>query len=180
VHLLILAASCALAVAGSASAQSALNMGGTISPTCTAFSMTNPTVNLRNISSTTSPGALNTAAVNVTLSSTAPSITCNGGGTTLSINADPLTGPALPLGAPSSFSNIVDYTATINKSGTGAFVQSIPTAGIANATTSTTPTSATVGLVDSSFTIALSGAVAGGVLIAGGYNGTLTIALTPG
>jgi hypothetical protein len=170
----------ALIATGPACAQSALNMSSNISPTCTALSLVGSPKDLGVISDPSSPGALNVAAVNVALTSTTSSITCNGGGTTLSIDANPLTGPALPSGAPSTFSNIVNYTATINKSGAGAFVQTIAASGIANQTTDANPTSSTIGLVASNFSIALSNAAAGGVLIAGGYNGTVTIALTPG
>jgi hypothetical protein len=166
--------------AGSASAQSALNMNSKITPSCTAFSAASNSINLGNISDPASPGALKSAAVNVALTSTTPSITCNGGGTTLSIDANPLTGPALPVGVPSTFSNIVNYTATINKSGAGAFVQAIAPTGIANQTTDPSATSSTIGLVASNFSIALSNAAAGGILIAGDYSGTVTIALTPG
>jgi hypothetical protein len=169
-----------LVMSGTAQAQSALNVNGTISATCSALTLANSTVNLGVISDPSSPGALNPAAVNVALSSTTPSITCNGGGTTLSIDANPLTGPALPLGVPSTFSNLVNYTATINKSGAGAFVQSLPASGIANSTTDSAATSSTIGLVASNFSIALSDAAAAGILISGGYSGTVTIALTPG
>jgi hypothetical protein len=179
-HLFVLAGSFAFGLAGAAQAQTALNMNGTITATCTAVSLANPTINLGNISDPISPGALNAAAVNIPLTSTTPSITCNGGGTTLSINANPLTGPALPTGVPSTFSNLVNYTATINKSGAGAFVQTIAPTGIANQTTDPSATSSTIGLVASNFSIALSNAAAGGILIAGDYSGTLTIALTPG
>ena len=170
----------ALAIGGAVQAQSALDMSSNISPTCTVFSLTSSAVNLGNISDPSSPGALNAAAVNVALSSTTPSITCNGGGTTLSIDANPLTGPALPTGAPSAFSNLVHFKATINKSGTGAFVQTLPSAGIANVSSDTNASSATVGLIASNFSIGLSEAAAAGILIAGGYNGTVKITLTPG
>jgi hypothetical protein len=163
-----------------AMAQSALDLGSTISPTCTAFSLTTNTVNLGTISDPSSPGALNAAAVNIALSGTTPSITCNGGGTTLSIDANPLTGPALPSGAATFFSNTVNYTATINKAGGSDFVQTLAPTGISNASSSPSATSSTVGLVAGNFSIALSGAATGAPLIAGGYTGTVTIALTPG
>jgi hypothetical protein len=170
----------ALAISTTAHAQSALDLGTTISPTCTAFSLTTNTVNLGTISDPNSPGALNAAAVNKPLSGTTPSITCNGGGTTLSIDANPLTGPVLPSGSAAFFSNIVNYTATINKSGSGDFVQSIASTGISNASSAASATSATIGLVAGNFSIELSGAAAAGTLVAGGYTGTVTIALTPG
>jgi hypothetical protein len=179
-HRLVLASCCAFAFAGAAQAQTALNMNGTISATCTALLLANSPINLGTISDPVSPGALNAAAVNRPLTSTTPSITCNGGGTALSIDADPLTGPALPTGVPSTFSNLVNYTATINKTGADAFVQAIAPSGIANQTTDANPTSSTIGLVASNFSIALSNAAAGGILIAGDYSGTVTIALTPG
>ena len=169
-----------LSMAGAAQAQSALNMNGTISATCTALTLANSTVILGIISDPSSPAALNAAAVNVELTSTTPSITCNGVGTTLSIDADPLTGPALPVGMPNTFSNLVNYAATINKSGTSAYAQNLAAAGIANATTDAAESSATVDLIARNFSIALSGAAAGGILVSGGYFGTATIALTPG
>jgi hypothetical protein len=169
----------ALSITGTAHAQSALNISGTISPSCSVLTLASAPVNLNSISDPSSPGALNAAAVNVLLRTT-PSITCNGGGTTLSIDAAPLLGPSLPAAASSLFSNVVNYTATINKSGSGAFVQNLAATGIENSTTNAGATSSTVGLISSSFSIALSNALASGVLVAGDYNGTVTIALTPG
>jgi hypothetical protein len=180
-RILVCVSTCALLIAGATQAQSALNMNGNISATCTALSLSATSINLGTISDPTNPGTLNASAVNGANVSATPSITCNGGGTTLSIDANPLTGPALPTSAGSAgFSNLVNYTATINKSGASAFVQSIPSAGIANQTTAASASSATVGLIASEFSIALSGAAAAGVLIAGGYSGTVIIALTPG
>lgn len=180
-RILVCLSSCALFIASAAQAQSALNMNGSISATCTVTSLSALPINLGTISDASSPGMLKASAVNGAPVNTTPSITCNGGGTTLSIDANPLTGPALPSSAGSAgFSNLVNYTATINKSGPTAFVQSIPVGGIANQTTAAGASSATVGLIASEFSIALSNAAAAGVLIAGGYSGTVTIALTPG
>jgi hypothetical protein len=179
-HLSILASGCLLIAASSANAQSALNMNGTISATCTVLSLSKNTVDFGDISDPAGPGVLNAAAINGSLTATTPSITCNGGGTTLSIDAEPLLGPTLPAGAPSSFSRTINYTATISKAGASDFIQILPAAGVANATTASAATNATVGLIAGNFSIALSNAAATGVLIAGGYSGTLTIALTPG
>jgi hypothetical protein len=178
-HLFFAATASALLISSAAFAQAPINMNGNISPNCTVLTLAPTSVDLGTISDPTAPGALDASKVNGATASVTPSITCNGGGTTLSIDADPLQGPTLPTNATGSgFSNLVNYTATINKVATG-FVQNMP-AGISNSTTAAGASSGTVGLIASTFSVNLSGAAAAGILIAGGYSGSVTITLTPG
>jgi hypothetical protein len=166
-----------------AQSSSTITVNGTIASGCTAVTIPN-SANLGTISTTTGVGELDVAKVNVALTGTSASVTCNGAGTTLTVTALPLTGPALPNGTPTGvngFTNTIDYTANVSKPA-GSYVQSLGTvAGIIMSDATTTgATTETVGLVASNLNIDITNAAAIGTLIAGAYTGTVQISLTPG
>jgi hypothetical protein len=161
-------------------AQSTVTVNGSIAPKCSTLSPINKA--LGDISGT-APGSLDASKVNVSAGSLG-AITCNGAGTTISIDANPLEGPALPSGAAAAgFTNTISYTATVNKVGT-AYTSAISTPAVVSSLTSDpAATTATAGLIAGSFTVDLTAAAATGLLIASGtagYSGTITVSLTAG
>ncbi|NJR20263.1 MAG: hypothetical protein HC777_01410 [Hyphomonadaceae bacterium] len=159
---------------------SSVTINGSIAPACSTLSPF--TKDLGDVSGST-PGSLDISKVNVSAGSLG-TITCNGAGSTISIDANPLVGPALPTGAAAAgFVNEINFTATVNKA-TGAYTSAIAgTAVVSNDTSAATPTVATAGLISGAFTVDITAASAAGILIAsntGGYEGTIVVSLQAG
>jgi len=156
---------------------------GTVGASCTTF--VGGPVALGAL--TTGQGTLNTGAVNRTFTLPGPFV-CNGVGTTVTVNADPIARPGftLPEGAAAAgFAASIDYTATISwpeaSSYTSSGVYSVP-----NATTASSATSQVIGLARATTgSLVITGAApAGGAtnLIAGtDYAGqvVITVAALP-
>ncbi len=183
---LIALAATATFVAGPALAQSSANIiiNGSIAAKCSALALANSSVTIApaNFEDPSAVGALApvfTSAGGIAITNTTSSVTCNGAGTTVTLDAKEMTGPVLPSGAAAGgFSNRIDFTASVDAPG---YAQSKAGAGvIATNASTTTPTTATVGLLASTLNIKVGSAVAGGILVAGGYSGEVALTLTPG
>jgi hypothetical protein len=184
--LIALAATAAL-VASPALAQSSANVviNGSILATCSSSTLSNTTVTITpaNFEDSSNVGALAAAFTGtggIPITNTAALVTCNGAGTTIGVDATAMTGPSLPGGAGAAgFSNTINFLATVSKDPTG-FAQNVTGDVIATNNSTATPTTATVGLLASKLNISVSNAVAGGILIAGAYSGSVAITLTAG
>jgi len=98
---------------------------------------------------------------------------CNGTKSTMSVQATSIAlTPALPTNqVPSGFDQSVDYTATATANSVSA-TDSSSTPGAGSAVT--------VGAFTGNIGVSLSSASASGLLVAGSYQGTTTVTLTPG
>jgi hypothetical protein len=170
------------AVAQSVSGNTTAVINGSIKAACTATSLASTAVIIpaASFSDDLNVGALSsvfTGSKGVAVTGTSALVTCNGAGSTISVDADPMQNKAAPT-PPSGFSRSIDFLATVTAPG---YAQSKAGSGVvATNLTSSTPTTSTVGLLASKLDISVSNAVAGGVLIAGTYEGQVTIGLTPG
>lgn len=186
VSLLALTAAAALAV-GPALAQSAnITINGTIGSSCSAITGMAPNVTIpaASFADSGSVGALASAFTGsggIAITNTSAAVTCNGAGSKITVDAAPMNGPALPANAGSNgFSNTINYRATVSKPDAG-FAQ-FTTSGnvIASNDTTSNATVFNVGLLASNLSVSVSNASAGGVLVAGTYQGSIAISLTPG
>jgi hypothetical protein len=170
------AALSALAAAPAMAQTASVNITGTILPACSGVA-DNSIANVLT-SSTTAPGTI----TNTTANGPTVGILCNGAGTTVTVQAGALSGPAVPGGETgpawaAGFRNTVNYTASLNIVGAG-FTQAtaLPTD---SSTMSGAGTPVTVGLTNGNFRLELTNIAAAGTLIAGDYSGVTTIVVNP-
>lgn len=185
---LIALAATAAFVAAPALAQSSANVviNGSIQAKCSTFSSfadatkTIPAASFEDASNVGALAAAFTGGSGIAITNTVSTVTCNGAGTQITVDATAMTGPTLPSGAGAAgFSNAINFLATVSKDPTG-FAQNVTGNVIATNDTTAVPTTATVGLLASKLNVSVSNAVAGGILVAGDYSGSVAVNLTPG
>ncbi len=171
------------ALAQSVSGSTTAVINGSINAKCTASTLAStsvviPTASFADPSNVGALASAITGSSGVAITGSSALVTCNGVGTSISLDANPMENSAAPP-PPTGFSKTINYLASITAPG---YAQSAGGSGgvVATNLTTATPTTSTVGLLASKLDISVSNAVAGGVLIAGTYKGQITIGLTPG
>jgi hypothetical protein len=188
-HLILASAAFAALVSTSALANTSAQSGtvtfdGTVAAACSAITPTAATVALGALSN--GVGVLNASAINNFAGAYGSSITCNGAGTKLTLWAKPIVGDVpVPTGAPSAFTNQVNYTADLNIVG-GGYAQTPVNVGagrLVRDNSGTVPTTQTVGLLMTDIELNLLNAAlptGASTMVAGTYTGEVVITLTPG
>ena len=171
---LSLMAAPAFAQATAGSPQTAtVEISGWVNANCTG--VTGGPFELGNIGGAT-PGSLSTSSFNSPASVT---VICNGAGTQVTVEANPLTRQGtLANPVPSGYTTPVNYTATLDR-----------VTGVTQATTAPTDTSAVsgpgtsvlAGLTNGTFRLIASSLTAGtDLVVAGNYAGTTSVVVSPG
>jgi hypothetical protein len=131
---------------------------------------------------TAGTGGLNAAQINAKTADNTSALFCNGTNSTLTVSAAPITGGTPPVGMPTIFSNVINYTATA----------SLLASGYASAGVEAADTTLTVGAADpvgllsapaGSLRITLSDAALPSgstfLMAAASYAGAVTLTLAP-
>jgi hypothetical protein len=180
---ILIAAVALSALSAPAFAQTAaVTVKGNVVPFCTVGLAASETITIGPIPSS---GAAIVAGLNAIQGARPGRVVCNGMGSTVTATATPFTSPNSLTAAQAAdalaagFTNTVNYTVDLKKVGTGYVQNPASTAVVITASSSSaTPASRAVGLVNSTFEIDLNNAaVVGGptaTLIAGDYSGTVT------
>lgn len=154
------------AFAANPSVTGTVNVTGSVADRC-QFTLASANINLSEL--TQNDGTLDPAIVNA--GSADLTAWCNGTAATIAVQANPLVNTGYAGPAVSGFTNRVDFTGaatanavTVSDSSVGAPSASAPSG---------------VGIFTGNVHVALSAASASGKLIAGGYNGSVVVTLTP-